>query len=291
MQTDYTELKECLPMRICGKLLAKWTRVDARRHPSVPNIAGNLVLIFAASAFIPSQSLAWGGTLTAQSARSQAPIAISTQQTAQAQQNSGGGRPALGLAPAPAQAPATPQMPNWPAKNAPSAATVDWDGHALRIVASNSSLAQILKDVSVATGANLQGLGEDQRVFGTYGPGPARDVLYQLLDGSGYNILIVGDKGQGAPRRIELSARPAPGSELSRPAYQTQQNDAGFDENQQMQEPQPEEPPPPPVAVPNNPAPTVPGPGVVRTPQEIMQEMQQRQQQLQLQQQQPNPQN
>jgi hypothetical protein len=280
-------------MQIRGKLLAKWTRANARRHPSVTYTAGNLVLLFTASAFLPSQLLAWGGTLTAQSARPQAPIAISTQQTVQAQQNSGSGQSVPASAAAPPRAPATPQTPDWPANNTPSTASVVWDGHALRIVASNSSLAQILKDVSTATGANLQGMGVDQRVFGSYGPGPARDVLYELLDGSGYNVLIVGDKGQGAPRRIELSARPAPGSEPSRPAYQTQQNDAGFDENQQVQEPQPEEPPPPPAAVPNNSAPAVPGPGVVRTPQEIMQEMQQRQLQLQQQQQQQqqNPQN
>ena len=286
-------------MQIRGKLLAKWTRANARRHPFVMYAAGNLMLLFAASAFLPSQLLAWGGTLTAQSARPQAPIAISTQQTVQAQQNSGSGRPLPGSAAAapaaPAPAPATPQTPDWPANDKPSAATVVWDGHALHIVASNSSLAQILKDVSAATGANLQGMGADQRVFGSYGPGPARDILYELLEGSGYNVLIVGDKGHGVPRRIELSARPASGSEPSRPAYQAQQNDAGFEENQQAQEPQPEEPPPPPAAAPNNPAPAAPGPGVVRTPQEIMQEMQQRQMQLQQQQQQQpqqqNPQN
>jgi hypothetical protein len=283
-----TELKECLSMPICGKLLAKWTRIDGRRHLFAPYAAGNFVLIIAALAFLPSQSVAWSGTLTAQSARPQAPMATSTQQTIQVQRNSGGGQPIPASAAAPSRAASTPPTPDWPANNKPSAATVVWDGHALRIVASNSSLAQILKDISAATGASLQGIGEDQRVFGSYGPGSARDVLYQLLDGSGYNVLIVGDRGQGAPRRIELSARPAPGSQPARPVYQTQQNDAGFDENQQSQEPQPEEPPPPPAAVPNNPAPAVPGPGVVRTPQEIMQEMQQRQLQLQ---QQQNPQN
>ena len=33
----------------------------------------------------------------------------------------------------------------------------------------------------------------DQRVFGTYGRGPARDVIAQLLDGSGYDVLMIGD--------------------------------------------------------------------------------------------------
>ena len=58
-----------------------------------------------------------------------------------------------------------------------------WDSQGLKIDASNSSLAQILKDVATATGARWQGLEQDQRIFGSYGPGPARDVLTQLLDG------------------------------------------------------------------------------------------------------------
>ena len=50
-------------------------------------------------------------------------------------------------------------------------------------------------------------MGADERIFGTYGPGPARDVLSQLLDGSGYNVLMVGDRGAGTPRRIVLTIR------------------------------------------------------------------------------------
>jgi hypothetical protein len=85
---------------------------------------------------------------------------------------------------------------------------VVWDSHGLSIVAANSSLIQILKDISAATGAKVEGLGVDERIFGTYGPGQARDVISQLLDGSGYNVLMVGDQGEGTPRQIELSNRP-----------------------------------------------------------------------------------
>jgi hypothetical protein len=85
---------------------------------------------------------------------------------------------------------------------------VVWDSHGLHVEASNSSLEQILKDVSTATGAKLEGFSADQRVFGSYGPGTAREVLSQLLDGSGYNVVLIGDQGEGTPREIVLSSKP-----------------------------------------------------------------------------------
>lgn len=103
--------------------------------------------------------------------------------------------------------PPVPEPPHWPANDRPAEASVTWDSHGLRINAENSSLKQILKDVSVATGATVEGLATDQRVFGVYGPGQARDVLSQLLDGSGYNVIMIGDQGEGTPRQIVLSAR------------------------------------------------------------------------------------
>jgi hypothetical protein len=64
-----------------------------------------------------------------------------------------------------------------------------------------------MNEVATTTGATVEGLGDDQRVFGAYGPGPARDVLSQLLHGTGYNVVMVGDQGQGTPREIVLSGR------------------------------------------------------------------------------------
>lgn len=107
---------------------------------------------------------------------------------------------------APSFKPPAPEMPLWPVNEKAAAATVTWDSHGLRIEAANSSLRQILKDVSTATGAKVSGLDADERVFGTYGPGPAHDVLSQLLQGSGYNILMTGDQGQGTPREITLTS-------------------------------------------------------------------------------------
>src|ERR1700722_19490665 len=77
-----------------------------------------------------------------------------------------------------------PQAPASSASQSPDPAKVSWDGRSLEIEASNSSLNQILHQVAAATGARLQGLTQDQRVFGRYGPGPGRDVLWKLLDGS-----------------------------------------------------------------------------------------------------------
>ncbi len=112
------------------------------------------------------------------------------------------------VAPAP-ETPPTPEPPNWPANDKPADASVTWDSLGLLITARNSSLRQILEDVSAATGARVEGLGADQRIFGAYGPGKARDVLSQLLDGTGYNVLMIGDQGDGTPRQIVLTARGA----------------------------------------------------------------------------------
>jgi hypothetical protein len=129
-------------------------------------------------------------------------------------------------------------------------------------------------------------MDKDERVFGTYGPGAARDVLSQLLDGSGYNVLLIGDRGQGTPRRVVLSGRSGANGQAPPTKAQSAPSDEDSEGDQQADQPaeQPQpEPPPPPLQ--NGPAPGVP----VRTPQQILQEMQQRQQQIQ-QQQQQNPQ-
>ncbi|MGA3159723.1 MAG: hypothetical protein ABSC77_00795 [Terracidiphilus sp.] len=192
--------------------------------------------------------------------------------TAQAQS------PAAQAAAAPATPP-EPEVPKWPANEKPAPATVTWDSQGLRINALNSSLAQILQDVSTATGATVEGFDTDQRVFGAYGPGPARDVLSQLLQGSGYNVVLVGDQGQGTPREIVLSVRragtPTPAAK-SAPAS---------DEDADTEEQQPAHPPVQPGFPPGK---------QPRTPQQMQQQMlQQRPQPGQPQPGQPpsNPQN
>jgi hypothetical protein len=162
---------------------------------------------------------------------------------------------------------------------------VVWDSHGLFIQANNSSLDQILNDVSLKTGVKVEGMGADERIFGTYGPGPARDVLSELLDGSGYNVLLVGDLGQGTPRMIVLSGRPA--GPAPPPVQSTQEAD--------QEQTAPEAPPTGPSSQPEIPGAMPPPPVPARSPQLMMQQqqlMQQREQQMQQQQQQQNnPQN
>jgi hypothetical protein len=186
--------------------------------------------------------------------------------------------------PAPAPAPAAPPLPNWPANKKPAEASVVWDSHGLLIRASNSSLDQILREVSLKTGATVEGMGADERVFGTYGPGPACDVLKELLDGSGYNVLMVGDQGQGTPRRIVLSGRPTVPSQPAGNANPGANGENNTESDQEAQDPEPPGPGEQPrFGTPEyNEAHPVP----VRTPQQYLQQGQERQQRLQLLQQQ-----
>jgi hypothetical protein len=140
-------------------------------------------------------------------------------------------------------APPQPELPKWPVNEKAGPATVVWDSQGLRIEATNSSLEQILSDVSADTGSKVEGLDNDQRIFGTFGPGTAREVLAQLLEGSGYNFLMIGDQGQGTPREIVLSVRTA-GSTIQGGKSPTPSEEDEVDE--QPQQPQPPEGMPPP---------------------------------------------
>ncbi len=213
------------------------------------------------------------------SGSTQQPAASSTPSKVPAAQKKAAARrkpvAAHAAAPAPAPAPAPPELPkppDWPVNDRPKAATVLWNSQGLCIEASNSSLQQILKDVSTLTGAKIQGLASDQRIYGTYGPASARQVLAQLLDGSGYNVLMIGDQGQGTPRQIVLStqARAEPTQQAA--ANQNPQADENADAADAEDQAQPQPEPQPPAR--NGFAPGAPP----RSPQQILQEMQQRQQ-------------
>ena len=79
----------------------------------------------------------------------------------------------------------------------------------LTIHADNSSLADILHRLTSDSGMTVDGLGGDQRIFGSYGPGDPQEVLSTLLDGSGYNVVMVGRTETGTPRQISLTPRGA----------------------------------------------------------------------------------
>jgi len=89
---------------------------------------------------------------------------------------------------------------------------VTYQGGQLSISARNSTLGDILKAVHTATGAEIEmpGTGND-RVVGSFGPGPARDVLAALLYGSHFNYVLLGSETDPqALNRVMLFAKTVP---------------------------------------------------------------------------------
>ncbi len=85
-------------------------------------------------------------------------------------------------------------------------AEVIYAGGLLTVVASNSSLNQILRETAHQTGMKITGGVAEDRVFGTYGPAPPSQVLATLLDGTGTNLLLVQDASH-APTELILTPR------------------------------------------------------------------------------------
>jgi len=176
-----------------------------------------------------------------------------------------------------AASPSVPPAPLWPANQPPNRATVSWDSRGLKIEAFNSSLNQILHQVAAETGAKLEGLTRDQRIFGSYGPGRGRDVLLKLLDGSGYNVILIGARDADAPLEIVLSARSSASPQTA--AYSPDPQD-----DQADLPPDPEQPPPQPPQDPFHRA----SDGPARDPADFMQEILDRQHKIDQQQEQQN---
>jgi hypothetical protein len=108
-----------------------------------------------------------------------------------------------------APAPVAPPPPLPPAEQPPNPATINFNNGVLSVHAQNSSLVNILVQIQHLTGLVIDGLSHDQRVYGQYGPGTVSATLSALLDGSGYDFVIVGGGGGHAAARLILSA---PGS-------------------------------------------------------------------------------
>jgi hypothetical protein len=172
--------------------------------------------------------------------------------------------------------PPSPPAPIWPANQPPNQAKISWDSRGLEIEASNSSLDQILHQVAADTGAKLEGLTQDQRIFGTYGPGPVRDVLSKLLEGSGYNVLMIGGRGADTPLEVFFFVTSPAGPQTAaniRNRSNLEADDA---------DPPPEPPRPPPMETPFGNGDS----GMPENQQQIMQDILDRQQKIDQQQQQ-----
>ena len=83
----------------------------------------------------------------------------------------------------------------------------------LTIVAQNSTLAAILSDVRKLTGASIDvPPNATERVVTRLGPGPVRDVLAGLLNGTKFNYVMIGSpKDPAALSALVLTAKPADG--------------------------------------------------------------------------------
>lgn len=119
--------------------------------------------------------------------------------------------PAKAAKPSPAVPAAAPSLLSAP----PEPAKVSLASGKLSVEANNSSLSQILRQIAKAGGMRIDGLqtggNADPRVFGSYGPGAPRDVLSDLLNGTSYNVLMMGNTAAGIPREMALSLRGAAG--------------------------------------------------------------------------------
>jgi len=180
-------------------------------------------------------------------------------------------------------------------------AQVQLNAGRLSVNADNSTLSGILHDISAKTGMTVDGLSRDQRIFGSYGPAAPREVLSALLDGLGYNVMMVGVLDNGAPRALTITTRTSAGAVTGNRSMSTPRQNSNNGDDDDDSAPEQQEPPQPPRPEPNPPEanqppeqqqpPANPGqPGQIKTPQQMLQELQQMRQQQMQQQQQATPQ-
>lgn len=252
------------------------------KSASQARIAMSLVSIVLAALILDTSSAAW---------QQQPPVqkraAVKTAKAAK--------KPVPEPPPAPPPPPPTlQQMPAQPPQ-------VKYAQGQLTIVSENSTLADVLRAVRTQTGASVEiPANANERVVAHLGPGPVRDVLTALLNGSHFNYVMVGSESH--PDRVEKliltskSGGAVPGSAPAptmtvQPAAQgdneAQGDDSGSpgtDVAEQAADDPPENPP--------NEDQQPNGQQQAKTPEQLLRELQQQQQlqqQLQQQQQQPAP--
>jgi hypothetical protein len=168
---------------------------------------------------------------------------------------------------------------------APVAPQVSYQDGQLTIVAPNSTLGDILRGVRKHTSADIEiPPTASERVVTRLGPGPAREVMAELLNGSRFNYILLGSPDNANVLvRVVLVAKtgdtPTPGDKATPSAEVAKAaaadapdadppEDAADDNTDQTAAAEAEQPAP------------AEQPGV-KTPQQMLQEMQQRQLQMQ----------
>jgi hypothetical protein len=166
---------------------------------------------------------------------------------------------------------------------------VSYQDGQLTIVAPNSTLGDILRGVRKHTSADIEiPATANERVVTRLGPGPAREVVAELLNGSRFNYVLLGSPSDASQLvRVVLVAKsgpdnpePAKAGASGAPPAQVAADAADAETPEET----PDDTPDQATAEAEQPAPTPDQPGT-KTPQQMLQEMQQRQ--LQMQQQQP----
>jgi hypothetical protein len=115
------------------------------------------------------------------------------------------------------QAPPLPSGPTGPVPQVPLDSMtpvppqVTYQNGQLTIVASNSTLGDILRAVRKQTGADIDIPAASDRVVTHLGPGPVQDVLADLLNGSRFNYVLLGSPEKaGVLTRVVLVPKTAP---------------------------------------------------------------------------------
>ena len=180
---------------------------------------------------------------------------------------------------------------------------VEFSNGDLTIVAHNSTLSDVLKEVREHTGAEFDiPANANERVVADLGPGPARSVLAELLNGTHFNYVMVGSTSDpkaiqsivltprtGGPDTPIATNRPGgPQGSFGQPAViNSAPADTDNDAAEEADAPTEDEAPQADQNQPNNNGqPTTP-----KTPEQLLQELQRQQQQMQQQQNQQPGQN
>jgi hypothetical protein len=196
----------------------------------------------------------------------------------------------------PAQA--TPAAPATLEHSPSSPPDVNFQGGQLTIVARNSTLGDVLNAVRQKTGASVDmPPASSERVVGQFGPGAPRDVMAQLLNGSHYDYVLLGSPADpGALKKIVLMAKasgpePPPNQQQANqpmnqplqavPDVESENSDDSASEPPAPMVQQPEEEQQPP----SDESDQQQGQPQVKTPEQLLRELQQQQQQQQEQQQ------
>ena len=192
----------------------------------------------------------------------------------------------------PAPPPVYQPPPPTPEQGPSSPPEVGFRDGELTIVARNSTMADVLAAVKQKTGAAVEmPATSSERVVGRFGPGSPRDVMAQLLNGSHYDYVLLGSPADPrALKKVVLMARaigPQAASAQEGSAPMVNQNlqavpNISSDEEQENVE-TPDTQPEAPEAQQEEPQPEQPGQQnpTVKTPEQLLRELQQQQQQQQ----------